>query len=128
MVTDPIADLLTRIRNAEMAGHNSCPIPYSKMKESILLILKKHEYISSFKIEGAGIEKLIQVDLNPSETIRRTYRRVSKPGQRIYKSVGDIRPVQNGLGIAVYSTSKGIMDNMDARRQKVGGELLCEIW
>ena len=127
MTTDPIADLLTRLRNAEMASHDSCEIPYSKMKESILNILKKHLYIEDFEVSGEGVDKKIDVKLK-TDKARTSYRRMSKPGQRIYVSVNKIRPVQNGLGIAILSTSKGVLDNIDAKKEKVGGELLCEVW
>lgn len=127
MTTDPIADLLTRIRNAQMAKHTKCVIPYSKMKESIVEILKKHNYIVSFSVKGESIDKAIMVRLE-EKPYRNVFKRISTPGQRIYRATGDIRSVQNGLGIAVYSTSKGVMDNLEARKLHVGGELLCEIW
>ena len=127
MVTDPIADLLTRIRNAEMASHSECIIPYSKIKESIVSILKKHQYILDFSVKGDGVDKAIYVSLREGY-VSTQYKRISRPGQRIYRGHSDVRPVNSGLGIAIYSTSYGIMDNVQARKQKVGGELLCEVW
>jgi small subunit ribosomal protein S8 len=127
MTTDPIADLLTRIRNAQMAKHTKCVIPYSKMKESIVAILKNHNYIQNFSLQGETIEKTITVVLQ-EKPYRNVFKRISTPGQRIYRSNGEVRPVQSGLGIAIYSTSKGVIDNLEAKKLHVGGELLCEIW
>ena len=127
MTTDPIADLLTRLRNAELVSHSECVIPYSTIKESILNILKKHSYIKGFSVKGEGVDKRLEASLIEN-SVKTTYIRVSKPGQRIYKQSSEIRSVQSGLGIAIYSTSKGLMDNIEARRSNVGGEILCEVW
>lgn len=127
-MTDPIADLLTRIRNAEMASHEACAMAHSKIKEQILTLLKKHKFIEDFKVETKGSKKDLQVKLLTNKAFRSTYRRISKPGQRIYKQASEIKKVRNGLGIGIYSTPKGILDNSTAHRENVGGELLCEIW
>jgi len=128
MVTDPVADLLTRIRNAEMARHSECIIPYSKMKESIVSILESHGYINGFEVKGEIIEKVIIAKLVLERSYKVSYKRVSKPGQRIYKKYTEIKPIQNGLGIAIYSTSRGVVDDITAKKNKIGGEVLCEVW
>lgn len=127
-MTDPIADLLTRIRNAEMASHEACTMPHSIMKESILVLLKKHKYIESFKVEEKDGKKNINVKLVLKKAIKTSYKRISKPGQRIYKQASEIKRVRSGLGIGIYSTPKGVIDNYMAHKENVGGELLCEIW
>lgn len=127
-MTDPIADLLTRIRNAEMASHEACTVPHSIMKESIVVILKKHKFIENFKVEEKEGKKNILITLVTKKTFKTNYKRISKPGQRIYKQAAEIKRVKSGLGIAVYSTPKGVIDNYMAHKENVGGELLCEIW
>lgn len=127
MLTDPIADLLTRIRNGVAARHTLIELPYSKLKENVLGILKNEGYINNFEIEkNEGFPKLI-VSLNDHSKAM-TLRRVSKPGQRIYRKFEKIMKVNNGFGVAIFSTSKGVMTGKEARKQKLGGELLCEIY
>jgi small subunit ribosomal protein S8 len=126
-MTDPIADLLTRIRNAEMANHLKVSIPHSKEKESILNVLKKYKYISDYKIEEKKFKNII-VDLEEDKKSKTFYKRISTPGQRMYIKSTDIKPIKSGLGISIISTSKGIMSNIEAKKSKLGGELLCEIW
>ncbi len=126
MLTDPIADMLSRIRNAHMALHKEVVIPTSKMKFRIVEILKEEGYIEDFVKEEKGIKiKLKYVDGKPAIV---GLKRMSKPGRRIYVGVKEIPRVQNGLGICIVSTPKGVLEGEQARRQNVGGELICQIW
>jgi len=131
MTTDPIADLLTRIRNAIARGHKTTTVPHSKMKESILKILKGQGFIMGYKIievEGE-IQKNLEIDLkyvNRKPMINELIR-ISKPGVRRYVSYKSIPRVKRGLGIAIVTTSRGVMTGKDARKQKIGGELICTI-
>lgn len=127
MHTDPIADLLTRIRNAAKAHHQALSVPHSKIKENILKILKSSKFIEGYKVEGEGINKALIIDLK-EEAESLTLKRVSKPGQRIYVKSQDLRYIKSGLGISIISTSKGLMTNVQAKQQKLGGELICEIY
>lgn len=126
MVTDPIADMLTRIRNASMVLHAEVSIPKSKMKEAIARILKEEGYVNDFEVD----EKSIKVSLkyNHGKSVISGLKRISTPGRRVYVNSREIPRVQNGLGICILSTSKGVMEGIAAAEQKVGGELLCEIW
>jgi small subunit ribosomal protein S8 len=127
MHTDPIADLLTRIRNAIKAHHNETVMPHSKMKENIMKIFKTQGYIKEFEVVTNGKFKEIKVSLD-EEKESLTLKRVSRPGQRIYVKRDNLKAIKNGLGISILSTSKGLMSNIDARKQNLGGELLCEIY
>ena len=131
-VTDPIADYLTRIRNAQLAGHRIVDIPASKMKKALTEILYNQGYILKYKFDNeAGIQGTIKIALKyDSKTkvpVIRELRRVSKSGLRQYASVKELPRVLNGLGIAIISTSKGVMTDKDARKNNVGGEVLCYI-
>lgn len=127
MITDPIADLLTRIRNAYMAGKESVTIPHSNTKMAILKVMKDRNFISNFSEEKSGKFPEINVELN-SERSDITLKRISRPGQRIYmKSLG-LKKVNGGLGVAIISTPKGIMSGEEAKKQKVGGEVICELY
>lgn len=130
-ITDSIADMLTRIRNASSAKHDTVQIPASNIKKSIAQILEDEGYIKSFKVIDDGKQGIIEIALkygaNKSPVIS-GLRRVSKPGLRIYSGCEDMPKVQNGLGIVILSTSKGIMTDKDARSQNVGGEVLAYIW
>ena len=130
-ITDSIADMLTRIRNANSAKHDTVHIPASNIKKSIAQILVDEGYIKSFKVIEDGKQGIIEVALkygpNKSQVIT-GLRRVSKPGLRIYSNCEDMPKVQNGLGIVILSTSKGIMTDKDARKANVGGEVLAYIW
>ena len=130
-ITDSIADMLTRIRNANSAKHDTVQIPASNIKKSIAQILVDEGYIKSFKVIEDGKQGIIEVALkygpNKSQVIT-GLRRVSKPGLRIYSNCADMPKVQNGLGIVILSTSKGIMTDKDARKANVGGEVLAYIW
>lgn len=130
MLTDPIADYLTRIRNAQMAGHKVVDIPSSKMKKSITEILYNSGYILKYKFDDeAGKGGIIKIALKYDPVTRkpviRELRRYSKPGLRQYSGVDSLPRVINGLGIAIISTSKGIMTDKQARTENVGGEVLC---
>ena len=130
-VTDAIADMLTRIRNANSAKHDSVKIPASNMKKAIAQILVDEGYIKGFTVEEDGKQGIMEVQLkygpNKSQVIT-GLRRVSKPGLRIYTNVEDMPKVMKGLGIAILSTSKGIMTDRDARKANVGGEILAFVW
>ena len=130
-ITDSIADMLTRIRNANSAKHDTVQIPASNIKKSIAQILVDEGYIKSFKIIEDGKQGIIEIALkygpNKSQVIT-GLRRVSKPGLRIYSNCEDMPKVQNGLGIVILSTSKGIMTDKDARKANVGGEVLAYVW
>ena len=130
-ITDSIADMLTRIRNANSAKHDTVQIPASNIKKSIAQILVDEGYIKSFKVIEDGKQGIIEIALkygpNKSHVIT-GLRRVSKPGLRIYSNCEDMPKVQNGLGIVILSTSKGIMTDKDARKANVGGEVLAYIW
>ena len=130
-ITDSIADLLTRIRNANTAKHDTVDIPASNMKKSIVQILVDEGYVKSFQVIDDGKQGIIRVTLKYGENkspIISGLRRVSKPGLRIYSSSADMPKVMKGLGIAVVSTSKGIMTDRKARQENVGGEVLAFIW
>ena len=127
IVTDPIADMLTRMRNALQAKHKSVSIPASKTKLAIAEVLLKEGYIASYKNEGEGINANIVIDFK-NEKVLNGLRRISKPGLRIYASCNDLPQVINGLGIAIVSTSKGIMTDREARTQNLGGEVLAFVW
>ena len=130
-MTDPIADLLTRIRNALLAKHDRLDVPASKLKQGLCELLKKEGYIEDYELVEHEPQNVLRVYLRYSDegipAIRRVAR-VSKPGRRVYRKAGDIKPVLNGIGVAVVSTSKGLLSDQDARAQRVGGEILCEIW
>ena len=130
-VTDAIADMLTRIRNANAAKHDSVKIPASNMKKAIAQILVDEGYIKSFTVEEDGKQGIMEVQLKygPGKTqVITGLRRVSKPGLRIYTNCEDMPKVMKGLGIAILSTPKGIMTDKDARKANVGGEVLAFIW
>jgi len=130
-ITDPIADMLTRIRNANSAKHDTVDIPASNMKKAIAQILVDEGYIKNFKVVEDGKQGVISVTLKYGEgksQVITGLRRVSKPGLRMYSNVEDMPKVMKGLGIAIISTSKGIMTDREARKQNVGGEVLAFIW
>ncbi|WP_320169254.1 30S ribosomal protein S8 [Maridesulfovibrio sp.] len=125
-VVDPIADMLTRIRNAHGAYHKSVCIPGSNIKTAIAGILKEEGYISDFETEGRDISLTLKyVD---GKALISGMKKISKPGRRVFVGVEDIPSVLNGLGICILSTSKGVVDGAKAKELNVGGELLCEIW
>ena len=131
VMTDPIADLLTRIRNANQMKHAVVEIPASKLKVEILNVLKNEGYITDYTVVNSGIQGTIKVTLKylaNSERALRGLKRISKPGLRVYAKTDEIPRVLNGLGIAVVSTSQGIMTDREARKLQVGGEVLAYIW
>lgn len=130
-ITDPIADMLTRIRNAGSARHETVDIPNSKMKKAIAEILLEEGYIKSFQLIDDGTQGIIRVTLKylpGKEKTIQGLRRVSKPGLRVYAGADELPQVLRGLGIAIISTSKGIMTDKKARAQHVGGEVLAFVW
>ena len=126
-VTDPIADLLTRIRNAARARKTLVHVPYSKMKEAICAVLKEKGYLLSLQVSGEGVIKELVIEI-PENREDLHLKSMSKPGQRIYLGTKEIPRVRSGLGVAILSTPKGIMSGDQARKQKLGGEFLCEIY
>jgi len=135
MTTDPIADMLARIRNASMARHASTVMPASKIKKAIAEILKLEGFIADVRDEEPNVEKpahkQIRVVLKYNRDKDSAFagmRRVSRPGRRVYVGYDDIPRVLSGLGLSILSTSHGVMTDKEARRRQVGGELLCEVW
>jgi small subunit ribosomal protein S8 len=132
-MTDPIADMLTRLRNANVAMHDEVVMPASKQKEALAGVLVKEGYIVGFSIgeNTKGPGQLLKIDMKYSPERRRVIsgiRRVSKPGLRVYRKHNEVERVLGGLGVAILSTSKGLMTDREARRQRVGGEVLCHVW
>jgi len=130
-MSDPIADMLTRIRNAGKAKFNSIDIPGSKLKTDLARVLKDEGFIRNYKFIKDNKQGILRVYLKYDEEQSNTIiglERVSKPSRRLYVKSRDIKPVLNGMGIAVLSTSKGIMTDKQARSEKLGGEILCNIW
>ncbi|MEO0139439.1 MAG: 30S ribosomal protein S8 [candidate division WOR-3 bacterium] len=131
MLSDPIGDMLTRIRNAVMAGKKEVIIePASKFKMAILDVLKREGYIEGYRVEGEGVKKRILVQLRyyKGKPVIQYIERVSKPGRRVYVGVDEIPKVFNGLGIAVLSTPKGVLSDREAKKLRVGGELVCKLF
>jgi len=132
MVTDPIADLLTRIRNGHMAKHDKLDIPSSKVKQAIVRILKEEGYIKNFKVvDGKGKHPVIRVYLkyeSNGKPVINGLTRVSRPGRRVFCSKDDYPKVLNGLGISILTTNMGIMANNKAKTLGIGGEVLCNVW
>ncbi len=131
-MTDPIADLLTRIRNAHTAKHDRLDSPTSSLKLEICKILKEQGFINDFETTGdepnrAALRVFLRY-ANDGEPAIQHLQRVSRPGRRVYRGAGELRPVLNGLGVAIVSTSKGLMTDQQARDQRVGGEVICEVW
>ena len=131
MMTDPIADMLTRIRNANSAKHDTVDVPSSRVKQQIAEILLKEGYITKYDITEDGVKKTIRITLKSGDKNSRVIsglKRVSKPGLRVYAQSDKLPRVLNGLGVAIVSTNKGIISDKEARRAKVGGEVLAFIW
>ena len=132
MTTDPIADFLTRVRNAQMAGHRIVEIPASNLKKRITEILYNQGYILKYKFEDDSKQGVIKIALKydsiSKEPAIKTLERVSRPGLRQYAKPVEFKRVKNGLGVAILSTSKGVMTDKDAKSQNVGGEVLCYIY
>jgi small subunit ribosomal protein S8 len=130
MMTDPIADMLTRIRNASQAKHKRVDLPVSKLKTEIARILKENHFIHDFKILDDGRHGMLRLYLKYYEDkpVIRSLKRVSRPGRRVYKPADDMPRIRNGLGLAIVSTSKGMMTDRQARSHKVGGEVMALVW
>ncbi len=130
-MTDPIADMLTRIRNAGMAGHGKLDMPSSNVKVAIATVLHEQGYLKNFKVisdnKQGVLRMFLKYDANQTPVIHEI-KRVSSPGCRVYVSKDEIPKVKNGLGVCVLSTSKGVMDDVSARRENVGGEVICTVW
>lgn len=130
-MTDPIADMLTRLRNANTAYHDEVPMPYSKLKEGIANILVEQGYISGVSVEEAEVGKTLKVEMKYGPTRERSLaglRRVSKPGLRVYAKSTGMPKVLGGLGIAIISTSSGLLTDRQAEKKGVGGEVLAYVW
>lgn len=137
-MVDPIADMLNRIRNALMVLHLTVSIPFSKLKYEIAKILEKEGFIEKVEKKGRKEKKVIEITLKKEETSEESgekikpaisgLRRISKPGQRIYAGAKEIKRVRGGYGMAIISTPKGMMTDKEARKKKLGGEIICEVW
>ena len=129
-LTDPIADMLTRITNANAVMHEKVDVPHSNLKDRLAEILKEEGYIANYKVVTDGNKKNLRVYLkyDGKERVIKGIKRISKPGRRVYSSVEDMPRVLSGLGIAIVSTSKGIVTDRVARRENVGGEILAFVW
>lgn len=131
VMTDPIADMLTRIRNANQMKHKTVDVPASKLKMEILNVLKQEGYITDFERIDDGVQGTLKISLKylvNDERVVRGLKKISKPGLRVYAKTDDLPKVLNGLGIAIISTSKGIMTDRDARKNKIGGEVIAYVW
>lgn len=131
MVTDPISDLLIRLKNGSQRRHEAVTVPASKLKRAILEILKKEGYIEGVEdatVEGHPALKVQLRYVGENQPMITGLQRISKPGRRVYVGSKDIAKVRNGIGLSILSTSKGIMTDQDSRRNKLGGEVLCAVW
>jgi small subunit ribosomal protein S8 len=131
VMTDPLGDMLTRIRNAQMRGKNKISTPASKLRERVLNVLETEGFIRGFarvELSGSFPELEIELKYHDGHPVIREIKRVSKPGRRVYSSVGDLPRVYNGLGLSILSTPKGVMSDSDARDSNVGGEVLCKVF
>lgn len=141
MLTDPIADMLTRIRNANVVFHDVVPMPDSKLRQSVARILEEEGYIEGWsvrdqtseeaRVRAMGGQRVLEVSMRYTDKRERVItglKRVSKPGLRVYAKASELPRVMGGLGVAIVSTSKGVMSDRQARRDKVGGEILCYVW
>ena len=131
MMTDPIADMLTRIRNAVRVERPHVDIPLSKVKRGLADVLKREGYIWDWKEVDAQPARQLRIDLKygpNGERVIQRIRRISSPGRRVYSKARDLRPILNGLGISIISTSHGVVSDREARQRNLGGEVLCEIW
>ncbi len=131
MMTDPVGDMLARIRNAGGARHAQAHCPSSKLKLAVARVLSEEGFVGGVSSDGDEKKPTLTIDLRYQDDGRlmiEGMRRVSKPGRRVYVGAGEVRPVRAGLGMAVLSTSKGVLCDRDARAEKVGGEVICEVW
>ncbi len=130
MMTDPIADYLTKIRNAAMVKHPLVVISYSKIKESITKILLENNFVKDYRITHEGKYKQLEIDLKyiGGKSVISEISRTSKPGRRMYMNSKELKPIKQGYGISILTTSKGLFTDKTAREMKIGGEILCTIW
>jgi len=131
MNTDPIADMLTRIRNANQALHPEAIMPSSKLKEQIAKILSEEGFVDGYQVEDVRVGKALTVRLryqNGRTRVLKGIRRISKPGHRVYSAAQELPRVAGGIGVSIVSTSEGLLTDREARRRNVGGEVLCEVW
>lgn len=131
MYTDPIADMLTRIRNAGSANHDTVEMPSSKLKVELARVLKEEGYITDFKTREEGKFVILTIGVkyeSEKQPVIRKIKRVSKPGLRVYKKAKNLQKVLGGLGISIVSTSKGLLTDRKAKKENVGGEVLCNVW
>jgi small subunit ribosomal protein S8 len=131
MMTDPIADMLARIRNASMAYQDDVSIPASRQKEEVAGVLAREGYVRGFRVEGETPNRSIKIEMKYGPERQRTIhglKRISRPGRRVFANRGNLPRVQGGLGVAVLSTSQGVMTDRQAARRGVGGEVLCYVW
>ncbi|MBI3984237.1 30S ribosomal protein S8 [Candidatus Microgenomates bacterium] len=127
-VTDPIADLLTRLRNACLVAAASTVVPHSRMKEQLVKLLADYGYVGGFKVDRTGRFAVIEVELAGAKRPITNLKSISTPGRRVYRRAGDIRIVRGGLGLAIVSTSQGLMAGHTAKARQLGGELICEVY
>lgn len=130
-MTDPVADMLVRVSNAHQAGHDRVEIPASKMKMGIAKVLKKEGFIKNYKLiqdKKQGILRVYLKYTEENEPVIRGLKKISRPGRRVYRGFEEIPSVRGGFGVVILSTSKGILSDKDARSQRIGGEILCQVW
>ena len=129
-MTDPIADFLTRIRNASAVGKPEVRVSYTRMMEHIADLLTREGFLEEFSTRGRGIRKTLVVRLRylDGKPAVEDLRRVSRPGRRVYRAAAEIRPIKSGFGVAVLSTPEGLLTNREAKKRNVGGEVICEVW
>ena len=129
-LSDPIGDMITRIKNSQTRNHKKVQLPASKFKVKIAEVLKGEGYIIGFNIEENDKKNVLEIDLkyNSGNPVINTIERISKPGRRIFSSAESLPKINNGLGIAIVSTPKGVMSDIDARKQKIGGEIICKVF
>lgn len=129
-MTDPISDMFNRIKNVQAVGKTTVEIPFSKIKFEIARILKENNLIEDFSKKGKKVDKTIKINfkINDKNQKNLNFKRISKPGRRLYQGWEDIRLIKQGFGMVIMSTPKGLLSGKDARKQKVGGEIICEVW
>ncbi len=129
-MVDPISDMLTRIRNAQAVSKKTAEVPYSKLKLDLAKILEKEGFVGKVETKGRKIRKVIEIGLkyDKGEPVISKIRRISKPGCRLYAKKSQLRPVREGYGLSVISTSQGLMTNKEAKKKGLGGEIICELW
>ncbi|MBL7155271.1 MAG: 30S ribosomal protein S8 [Candidatus Portnoybacteria bacterium] len=129
-MVDPISDMLIRIKNAQAVSHQTVNVPFSKIKFNLAKVLEKEGLIEAITTQGRKIKKIIEIKLKyeKAQPAIKEIKRISKPGQRIYLKKSQVKPIRQGYGLAIISTSQGLMTNKEAKKKGLGGEILCEIW